>query len=200
MNVRNTLFIVGAGASVDFGLPVGDALANRIQETASAAIEGKNETGQFAGWLQERYRDQQSLKQRQAALLKIAERIYPAASIDRFIDQNSHDKHVEEMGKALIVAEIAKAEQNSTLSLDHGERVDLRRPEIATSWCDTLLKMIVDGSHWLKVDEVGSNISIVCFNYDRCIERYLISGLQQAFGLTYGGAWDIVSNLNIIHP
>jgi hypothetical protein len=61
---------------------------------------------------------------------------------------------------------------------------------------------LVKGERWTEVDEqLGRNYSIICFNYDRCIERYLISGLQQAFGLSYRGAWDLVYNkLNIIHP
>lgn len=201
MDSQHTLFIVGAGASVDFGLPVGDALANTIRRRAETILLGEpHDSGTTRDWLFQHHAALE-LRSCQAALKKIAERLYPAASIDRFIDQNSHDPFVKEVGKALIAACISEAEERCTLSLKHGSRVDLQQEKISASWCDVFLKLLVKGTKWATVDEqLGQNFSVITFNYDRCIERYLISGLQQAFGLSYRGAWEAVYNrLNIIH-
>lgn len=200
----HTLFIVGAGASYDYGLPVGNALANEIRLRAMALASGNNLTdlGKVGEHLMNRYPNIVDRTPKMAALKKIAERIYPAASIDRFIEQNNHDQSVTEMGKVLIASCIADAEASGSLSLDAGEKVELFASPVSASWCDAFLKFLVRGEHWTSVDEMlGRNYSVVCFNYDRCLERYLISGLQQAFGLRYSAAWDLVYNkLKILHP
>jgi hypothetical protein len=200
----HTLFIVGAGASYDYGLPVGSTLADSIRLKATALASGFDpaEFGQVAEYLIQRYPNAPDRAPKMDALKKIAERIYPAASIDRFIEQNNHDISVTEMGKVLISSCISEAEASGSLSLDHGDRVDLASRSIAASWCDAFLKFLVRGQHWTSVDDMlGQDYSVVCFNYDRCLERYLISGLQQAFGYKYPGAWDLVYNkLTILHP
>lgn len=200
----HTLFIVGAGASVDYGLPVGSILAKDIRLEAMALASGLNpaEVGRIGKHLMQRYQTEPQRSPKIAALKKISDRIYPAASIDRFIEQNSHDDSVTEMGKVLISGCISEAEANGCLSLDRGEKVNLTDPQISSSWCDSFLKFLVRGQRWTDIEEMlGEDYSVICFNYDRCLERYLISGLQQAFGLRYPAAWDLVYNkLTILHP
>lgn len=201
---KHTLFIVGAGASYDFGLPVGNDLAERIRVRAAALASGADPSnfGNVGEYLHSRYQGAVASRPKISALKKIAERIYPAASIDRFIDQMKHDPHIIEMGKVLVASCISEAEALGCLSLDEGDKVDLTSAEVSASWCDAFLKFLVRGEKWTSIEDMlGRNYSVVCFNYDRCLERYLISGLEQAFGLRYSGAWDLVYNkLKIIHP
>lgn len=198
----HTLFIVGAGASWDFGLPVGDVLATQIADRSKGLMQGDPlSSGQTGPWLHKHHQGH-ALRPKMEALRKISERIYPAASIDRLINQNDHDEHIQEMGKVLIADCISEAERAGPLNLDNGEVVNLRQEDISKSWCDVFLKLLVKGEKWTSIDQMlGRNYSVICFNYDRCLERYLISGVQQAFGLSYFGAWEkVYERLNIIHP
>jgi len=53
------------------------------------------------------------------------------------------------------------------------------------------------------MDDLASmfdNISIICFNYDRCIEHYLYSALVAHYGITKPAAAKIMGKLRIHHP
>lgn len=61
--------------------------------------------------------------------------------------------------------------------------------------------MLFDGVRNSDVDNVGSNITIICFNYDRCIEMYLEHAIVNAFrDVPADRARQIVARINIIHP
>lgn len=49
-------------------------------------------------------------------------------------------------------------------------------------------------------DRLGEGISVICFNYDRCIEFYLAEAISAAYDIAYEDAAEIVQSINIIHP
>lgn len=188
-----TLFVVGAGASVDFGLPVGTRLAFRIAELASGSeLTGNDFT--VADLVRHNYgHDRPECDRRLVSLDDIAARVTTASSIDRFIDRERHDPLTAELGKVLIVAAIAEAERNSKLFSKRGW-------EASRSWCQKLVELILENAYADKQEDIGRNVSIVCFNYDRCLEFYLVNALALALKIDQRAAANIVQQIEIIHP
>jgi hypothetical protein len=48
--------------------------------------------------------------------------------------------------------------------------------------------------------KIFDNVSFLVFNYDRCIEYFLLHALQQLYAINEQRAAEILSRLNIIHP
>jgi hypothetical protein len=70
--------------------------------------------------------------------------------------------------------------------------------KIRKTWYWTFAKMLLEGSP--APEQLFDNISIVCFNYDRCIEHYLICELMRAYCINRKLAAALVDRLRIWHP
>jgi hypothetical protein len=67
------------------------------------------------------------------------------------------------------------------------------------TWISHFFKILADGVDDPK--KLGAGITIICFNYDRCIEQYLMHTISAAYGIELKEALDIVEKtFNIIHP
>jgi hypothetical protein len=44
------------------------------------------------------------------------------------------------------------------------------------------------------------NASFIIFNYDRCLEQFLVNALPRLYAISETEADSIVHNINIIHP
>jgi hypothetical protein len=112
-----------------------------------------------------------------------------AVSIDHFI-HFYNDPAVTVAGKIAILKSIVDAEKKSTL---------LKSREI--TWFDVLFKALIEGATKSNLDTIFDKVSIICFNYDRCIEEFLLRALMD-----YCGTRDrkviapIMAKLRIHHP
>src|ERR1700722_6828436 len=113
---RKTLFIVGAGASAEFGLPLGTLLARQITNKMDIRIErGFN----FVGSGDQRLYQQLTQLRRpdgdqwQPAAMRIRAGLPFAQSIDDFLDQRRTDQWLNLYGKAAICQTILEAERES---------------------------------------------------------------------------------------
>jgi len=131
------------------------------------------------------------------ACTQIASGIESADSIDEYIYRYAHEPIIAEVGKLQITNAISTAENSS--SMNDGFRLS---PEsLDETWIWAFTKALISGVRADQVDEIGQNITIICFNYDRCIEHYLENALTRSFyGLTQLEARAIVERINIIHP
>lgn len=50
------------------------------------------------------------------------------------------------------------------------------------------------------VEGLFDQVMFVVFNYDRCLEHFLIHALQALYGITLEAAKKIVANISIVHP
>jgi len=50
------------------------------------------------------------------------------------------------------------------------------------------------------IKERFKSITLIIFNYDRCIEHFIKNALQTYYGLTEGEVIELVKNINIYHP
>lgn len=202
----NTVFVVGAGASSDFGLPIGWDLLRTIKANCHFELDmwrqlKEGPTAIFRHYERVYGREDpkgiEDFTRRLLACAQIKIGIESADSIDEYIYRYSHDPIIAEVGKLQIAYAISLAEEYSTMGGGFAEMPQ----SLDGTWIWSFTKALINGIRANEVDEIGQNISIICFNYDRCIEHYLEHALTRSFhGLTREAARKIVSKINIIHP
>ncbi|WP_373413558.1 SIR2 family protein [Ensifer aridi] len=211
---EKTTFVIGAGASVEFGLPVGTQLAAEIKQTAK--MPGRNISSMYSAYMRdflyEKFKGDAERSEVIKAINAIHQGIHTAVSIDAFIHRHRSSEAIQRFGKALIALEVLKAENNSTLWAEHWNAFQTDPDRVVGSnyggaklvnpdytWIGHFFRVLCDGID--NPHDVGKNINIICFNYDRCIEHYLTQNLAAAYRIDLNTALDIVENhINIIHP
>ena len=184
MFTKNTVFIVGAGASHSFGYPLGSHLPKKIRDRADELVRfcrnrhsniplpdfyvdavfpnGTNNPGEIVTVWSRLQSDAQLLSER----LKNAGK----DTIDYYFN---HNQSLSELGRILLAAEIAECEFNSLTS---SNREDDNK---------------IDGDNWIKQvanhicrdcnsgsDLIKNCVNFVTFNYDLSIERVLYKALD----------------------
>ncbi|MGB0219183.1 MAG: hypothetical protein ACPGJF_07620 [Sinimarinibacterium flocculans] len=208
MAQENTTLIIGAGSSKEFNLPVGDELKSDIaglldiQMDSHNRIHGGDKLIKDALRVHSSRRDPGggSYKQHLLAARWIVRAMPQAASIDQFIDAHQGNSALELCGKLAIVRSILTAEGKSTITLK-SEREPL--PDFSQSektWLAQLFRLIISGA---KVGDLAhrlSSLTLIVFNYDRCIEHYLYCAFQNYFGMDAAEASLLLQRLTIFHP
>jgi hypothetical protein len=201
---RHTLFIVGAGASAELGLPVGKTLAHQIGKMMDIRFEFGHKsigTGDLGLYTMLTRQMQQHVREYQNAAWLIRDGIALAQSIDDFIDVHRSNPYVVQYGKAALAKAILEAERNSKLFVDpriEGSAFDPTK--FADTWLVKFMHMLGRGIPRENAREIFDRVSFVVFNYDRCIEYFLENALQKFYGINEAEARDIVSDLRVIHP
>jgi hypothetical protein len=200
----DTTFVVGAGASVDYGFPLGEPLTKRIAEALNMNGSGDNKSRELIRTAIEvtcqrpsAPRDMRQLFL-QARVLQGA--LSTASSIDAFLDNHADNQDFELLGKLAIASCLITAECQSPLRpRSQGEVLDLTRVE--KSWLSRLFKTVIaPGVSKASVEQIFDHVSFVVFNYDRCIEHYLEHAIASHFLLDLSTAASIVGRLRIVHP
>jgi hypothetical protein len=207
-----TTFVVGAGASKEFGLPLGTELALKISDKLNVLFDGRGRE------ILEGDRDlfynvargagqEQNLNPWQQAAWLIRDGIILAHSIDDFLDAHQHDRRVVEYGKAAIAKCILEAESESTLFFDRSARsvipgrpptIDMR--QCASSWLAGLMRLLVRRTPYVDRARILDQCSFVIFNYDRCVEHFFLHALQRFYNISEKEACEIVGGARIYHP
>lgn len=164
MLTKPTVFIVGAGASTEYGFPLGSALVKRVLNIA------RQPNGPFPRALKLNSASPVDL----SGFCEALEGSDPD-SIDTFLEGNA-DGHVN-IGKMAIAYVILEAE---------AECLKHRRLSLGGHPDDHWL-----GYVWHKLragcteagDLAQSSVTFVVFNYDRVIETYLDTVIRNSFGL-----------------
>jgi hypothetical protein len=202
---RRTVFVVGAGGSAELGLPVGLKL-----------------TGLIAGKVNIGYRNGYDLASGDKGIVTatqyfvkkagqtdpnpyyeagraIAAGMPQAISIDNYMHTHAADPLVIQMGKFGIAASIIEAEQNSALYLkdQHGA---LAFGQIKPSWHNTFCKMLLEGADRNDPERIFDNVAFITFNYDRCIEHYVMHAVETYLRLDRATAQELTRKLTVIHP
>lgn len=126
-----------------------------------------------------------------------------AQSIDAFIDMHIDKPAVALIGKQQIALEILRAEAESTLFVDPSNiynRIDFNREAIERSWLRVFTEILLEKARASDLAAIGRGVTVICFNYDRCIEHYLIQALEATLGIEQEQAHEVVYGLNILHP
>nr|WP_316640022.1 SIR2 family protein [uncultured Roseateles sp.] len=124
-----------------------------------------------------------------------------AASIDNFIDAHRDDQKITLVGKLAIARCILRAEQKSSMWVNRARgvnRMDFK--PIDGTWYVALFRLLVENCQRQDIAERLSRLTIITFNYDRCIEHYLHEALINYYSIQEDEAREILGHLNIYHP
>jgi hypothetical protein len=201
---KRTLFVLGAGSSFEVKLPVGLGLAKTIAKKLDVRIgdHGKN-IGEGDKYLLGKFQTRlpQQFNEYLSAGWRIRDGLPTAASIDDFLDMHSHDELMQTIGKAAIVRSIIEAERESDLFFDqNNSRNKLVLEKLEGSWFMKFIRVLGRGIPKSNAQQIFDNVSFVVFNYDRCVEFFLLQALQAMYSLPLNDAASIVQELSIIHP
>jgi len=123
-----------------------------------------------------------------------------AQSIDDFLDQHRNDQHINLYGKAAIAKAIAEAERKSRLFFDAPAGGSFDDDQIADTWLVKFMSTLSRGTPRENVSHIFDNVDFVIFNYDRCVEHFLINALARSYSIPNADAVFIVDALKILHP
>jgi hypothetical protein len=203
-----TVFIVGAGASCEFGLPSGAEIKAKIGRLIDIRFQDGYSLSSGDFQIVECFRriarqDDQLNGNINPILQKcwlVRDALPAAISIDNLLHAHQGDEYIELAGKLGIVKAILEAERGSVLKPGerHPPAIDLKR--IEATWLMSFFKMASEGITRSSLDQLFENVTIICFNYDRCIEWFLPHAIHAYYGVDQQQASDLAAKLTIVHP
>ena len=200
-----TVFILGAGASAEIDLPLGDKLAEQIGSLLGIRYDdsGRLSGGdpQIAQALQGRAKQPQQLNAYVRAARRISDAMPLAASIDNFLDAHRGNECIELCGKLAIVRSILQAERSSRLYLDpRRPDIPLNLQGVRDAWFRLFWRVLCEAC---TVDGLGARaqtVSFIVFNYDRCLEHFLYHAAQAYYEVDGEAAATLVNAMKFYHP
>jgi hypothetical protein len=198
---NNTVFVIGAGASKEYDLPVGTELAIAISDKLDVRFDdfGQKPISGDIDLFRNVSKDRDAGATQQAGWL-IRDGIILANSIDDFLDVHRHDEEVVRYGKAAIVKCILEAERSSKLHYDQskpGASINFRG--CADTWLVKLMRRLASKIPHSDRAKLFDKCGFVVFNYDRCIEHFFINALQRLYNIGLDEAQQIVRSAKIYH-
>lgn len=203
MRNQNTVFVVGAGASREVGLPVGSELANLIADRLnyrfkSGVFDSSLGDPDILDVFQQDESTRDGILEYFEAAQSVRRGIVFSKSIDSFLDVHRSDKKIQRCGKLAIAKTILEQEGQSALAVEKGEFRDSKA--VTASWLVSLAKGLFDGVRREDIGRVFEKISFVVFNYDRCVEHFLFEAVQRHYRLSPDETATILKTLRIFHP
>lgn len=203
---KRWVYVVGAGASDEFGLPTSALLRDAIASILS--FDRRDPEGYdpvieraFSLLSQGQRRPYEQVTDLIDTSNWVARSIPLASSIDSFIDNHSGNDLVEQVGKLAIGRAILRAEAESQLApaaTREGARVAFGK--VQNSWLAELFRLIASGIQYEGLVARLEQIALVVFNYDRCIEHFMHQAFAEYFGIQHGEASEVLKALEIHHP
>lgn len=166
---RRTVLVLGAGASHDFGFPLGRGLLTKVCQqlrTASPSAAVLSQLG-FPEDEQRRFADELDGCGLQ--------------SVDAFLENRG--KEFMDIGKAAIAAELIPVENHKALMSRDREL-----------WYEFFYSTPLSGG----TIRAGI-LSVITFNYDRSFETYLHTAIKKSFGHDDDQAWAKLAGIPIVH-
>jgi hypothetical protein len=201
--------VLGAGASCEFGLPLGKELKQQIATDLNIMFDDFGTRLQSGSYevveaLRLIVRDENgrsgNINPHRAAAVGISRAMRLSGSIDEFVERHKDDLKVAECAKLGIAKAILEAERNSKLYFDHRHERDDLIDEASESWLAYLLRDLTRGLTPAELDGAFKNIHIINFNYDRCVEHFIYLWLQQVYSLDEARAAEMARKIPIFHP
>ena len=201
-----TVFVVGAGASIEVGMPVGSTLLETIVKLTEIRfdrwqqVQGSPAVTEALKRSLVNQDDTEEINRHLEAGWQLAKSAKLALSIDNLIDA-LEDPKVELMGKIGIAQAILEAEKASPKF----KPVDAPQDGIDISkfddtWYNSLSKLLTENVRKSEIGDIFHNLEIINFNYDRCLEQYLQYSLSEYYGVSVEQVRAVMSKLPIHRP
>lgn len=204
--MAHTVIVVGAGASVEFGLPTGRELNLLVAANLTSKPNDWNEFHWADAVLDQAFRAWPEIgaTELMRGSEKIARGIPYSSSVDDFLFiHGADDRALVAAGKAAIVSSILFKERKSPLAkLGEHDRAaaDAVLAKFADAWPLQLLRNLMPGVRVEQIGDLFSDVAFVNFNYDRCLEHLLFHALQRTHSLDQTRAADVINRMRIVHP
>jgi hypothetical protein len=180
---KDTVLVVGAGASMPYKFPSGSQLVELILNQTKLTAWGDGRltpvpTAEIATALMAR-----DFSPADIARFRQSLELSRVNSIDAFLERRSE---FVSMGKVAIAAALCPFENQATL-------LNVERPD--EDWYRLLVNQLLANL------QAGAKrpLTIVTYNYDRSLDHYLFTSLKNALGLDASNMLMLMSNLRIIH-
>ena len=216
MFLPNTLFVIGAGASHELGLPLGTGLKLKIASKLSF-IDLQRHSGEVPLAYRQKYRaihgldigahpefgDYETVKKNLHAWSQIERGIHFSSSVDNYLHTRRGDDRIQAAAKSAICLIIAEAESKLPKIGDRSLSGWLRRSDKdghPTSWTQHFSEILFSGVEEDRIESALKEIKIVSFNYDRCIEKFVAIAIQSIYNVPTDRAESLASKLEVLHP
>jgi hypothetical protein len=201
-----TVFIIGAGASKEINMPIGDKLKQNISSELNIHIDNQGPLPDLRSDIHRAIRiygeemRTKGITQRDVFLCTVAisEALPLSISIDNYLDAHCDNKMIESIGKIGIINSILMAERNSTLFGEKKGGINFNALE--KTWYTSLFKKLTEGCQFQQLLKRIKNVSFIIFNYDRSFEYFLYNALITYYGIGKDKASEAVNSINIYHP
>lgn len=214
---KPTTFVIGAGCSREYQFPLGLGLRDEIAVMlAHVKIDQPRTNAPFVwtGISSSKDEDfnrainniagQNHFQEWYRVARQMARGLQHASSIDRYLDHHSDDKVMVRIGKMAIGRRIIKAEASSTLRVSEGSSLDMaeiyEQNDQNPHWLNELFLRLQEGIRRGNIDQIFSNVTFICFNYDRAIEHYLYEAVKVLGNLSDRDTTAVMKNLKVYHP
>lgn len=195
------VYIIGAGASKEVGFPTGEELKKNIQNpyynnrSAYELINEKKIISAFSLIFKSEgtQKERQKVKKYFDTYSIIRKGIHLTKSIDTFLDNHRNDKIIERWGKLSVVQNILNAEIENKSQL-------LLPGRLRNAWLVPFYRNISEGCDKNEIKDRFKKISFIIFNYDRCVEYFLLNALSTHYTINESEAVEILNQLEIYHP
>lgn len=207
---NKTVLILGAGASFEAGLPIGDTLKAQIAE-ALQVRESSRSWGDFhladqsvsdaVKLLNRRSDSRFSWGEIITACKQIGSALPLARSIDNFLHSNQHSVTIEFCGKLGIVSCILKAERESLLKIadEQAANAGIDFSGLKDKWYNRFAALMFE-STFDDLRRSLENLTVISFNYDRCFEHFMYYSIITYYGRSPQEAAEVVNGMKVFHP
>lgn len=206
--MKQTVFVIGAGAGVDIGMPTGEALSNQIAQKVNIRFEGGvkrigGDAEMVDALMQQARIDDENVNNYYSAGRSIAAGIQYTRSIDSYIHTHRHDPLIKTCAKIAIAQTIIRSEKQSKIFVNETKYPPryLDHDGFLKSWLLDFFRILQEGI--IARETLGNfaqNVTIINFNYDRCVEHCLFRALQDLYQIDQAKAADIIKSMRIFHP
>jgi hypothetical protein len=207
---KNTVFIIGAGASKEVNLPTGYELKNKLaqfldinlNEWGNGLDKGDDKIFQALRLhVHQSDGSQGNFKSYQHAAWQIRDGLPVTLSIDNLIYQLRENKKIALCGKLAIVRSILDAEQKSLLYFDKNrENSGINFNSIDETWYIPFFQLLTENCKENDLESIFNSFTLIVFNYDRCIEHFIYHSLIKLYWLSKYRAAELVKRITIYHP
>lgn len=203
-----TVFILGAGASEEVGLPIGNDLKKKIAQKIDIRFDYVSTQISGDYQIMQALREHTMLPNRQLgnpnpylyAAWKLRDALPQAISIDNLLDAYRGDELSETCGKLGIISSILEAEKASTIYCNPTKQQKINFGSLDQTWFAGFVKILTENVPQRDVENIFDNVGILNFNYDRCIEHYLHESLQNYYDLEANAVSTLINRIQILHP
>ncbi|WP_228378651.1 hypothetical protein, partial [Treponema endosymbiont of Eucomonympha sp.] len=206
-----TVFVIGAGASKEIGMPTGYELKEDISKWLKVV-----KTAEHSCDYNCRTEDETINIALQCLINSEGGYYFQAAdtissglpveiSIDNFLDKHRDNAAIVSCGKLAITRAILDAEQKSYLCFEpdrdsYNVKQGINADKVQKTWYIPCFQKITENCLPKNIPERLQDITFVIFNYDRCFEQFFWYALMKDYAIDEREAREIIAQMHIIHP